>query len=312
MPDLAVTGSYTRLEFAPHTDTGTLIGRKDNYDVNLGLTQPLYLGGKVGTAIKIARFVENSAGDDIRARRQDIIVQTKVAFSQALYIEELIRVRKESLRVLQQHLNLTRDQLQAGTVSRFEVLRAEVEFSNAQPPLIQARNQWEEIKNLLKRLLAIDLATPVEIKGTLAYTESQPVDIGEAERLALIQRPEIQKQEISTQIRTQQIELAKSGYLPNLSLFANYSGLSPALSSARDNWNWRWNTGLALQIPIFNGFETSSQVSQARIQSDQDRIRLQDLKEQVKFEVRQSYMEVHEAQKRIRSQEKNLEQAQEG
>ena len=63
-------------------------------------------------------------------------------FYDALLAREQIEVERQNVQYLQKQLETAQDRFEAKTVSKFDVLRAEVELANAQPALISAKNNY--------------------------------------------------------------------------------------------------------------------------------------------------------------------------
>jgi outer membrane protein TolC len=91
----------------------------------------------------------------------------RVAFYSILLAREVVTIRTEALDLLTRHLETTRLKYDVGVVSRFDVLRSEVEVANARPPLISARKDLVLAGETLKRVMGVDVSEPFEIDGEL-------------------------------------------------------------------------------------------------------------------------------------------------
>ncbi len=290
-----------------------VMGDVDNYKANIGLLQPLYRGGRLASAIKIAKLFRDFTDFGKNIVRNELIFQVKKGFNTILFLQELIKIREASLKLLEEHLDVTRKKRKVEVVSDFEVLRAEVEVANAKPPLITAKNQLAIAKDSFRKLLGIGLSIPFELVGDLEPWERSREGLVESIGLARERRPEILQQKRLEEINQKVVDVEKGGYYPNLTLFANYEGILPNTEMELEkDWEWDWNAGIKLDIPIFSGFETKSRVSQAKIQLEKSKIQLRDLIERIELEVRSAAKEIQETEERILSQQKNIEKAREG
>src|SRR5690606_3669513 len=70
------------------------------------------------------------------------LLDVRTRFYTVLVARERIKVQEQNVELLRRQLQDVRNRFEAGTVSNFEVLRAEVAVANAQPPLISARNNF--------------------------------------------------------------------------------------------------------------------------------------------------------------------------
>ena len=75
----------------------------------------------------------------------DTATEVRVAYYDVLLAEKQIAVNHESVALLEKELEDSRRRFDAGTVPRFNVLRAEVELANARPGLSRARNAYRQI-----------------------------------------------------------------------------------------------------------------------------------------------------------------------
>ncbi len=89
-------------------------------------------------------------------------------------------------------------------------------------------------------------------------------------RTALALRPEIEASKLSVDASKLSIAIAKSGYMPTLSLSA---GLGTSHTSGSDftfsqqvKNGWNNSLGLTISVPIFNNRETKSAVQKAKLQ----------------------------------------------
>ncbi|MEJ2068577.1 MAG: TolC family protein, partial [Deltaproteobacteria bacterium] len=115
--------------------------------------------------IKVAYLQDDIAYEQYRMAVGQALYGVKTAFYGILLAEELVRVRTESLEVLERHHETTLAKYDVGLVSRFDVLRSEVELANARPPLIQAKNDLKIARENLKRILGVDVDEPFGIEG---------------------------------------------------------------------------------------------------------------------------------------------------
>ena len=216
------------------------------------------------------------------------------------------------MELLERHLDITKKKFKVGLASNFEVLRAEVELANASPPLIKAKNQLAITEDSFKRLLGLNYAVNIVLQGELSYIDEGLFSLEEAIEIAQKQRSDLKKQELVIGMNKENMNIAKGGYKPKVSLYANYWGVAPQFGSSELEWDWGWNAGVKAEIPIFEGFAVKSQVDQSSIEIKKAKIAYDDMVEGVKLEVRSSLHEIQEAKERVLSQKKNVRQAKEG
>src|SRR5205085_3731424 len=113
---------------------------------------------------------------DLQAVINDALLDVRTGFYRVLLAGEQIKVQESNLELLQQQLKTATERFEAGTVSSFEKLRAEVAVANAKVPLITARNDYRLAIEALRLALGFSTNTPESLQkvpefvGTLDFT----------------------------------------------------------------------------------------------------------------------------------------------
>ncbi|MBT9138414.1 TolC family protein [candidate division NPL-UPA2 bacterium Unc8] len=298
LPRLSAEAAYIRLDRL----------NMDSHRANLRLIQPLYAGGMIRGTIQAAELHHQAMEEGLHTVEAEITFRVKKGFYGILLAQELVAVRAEALNLLQSHYQTTKERFNKGEVPRFDLLRAEIEVINASSELIQVRSQLQSVENLFKNLLDLDLDSSFSLEGSLEYLPLQP-DLNEALLKALEQRSEIRQLRLVSKMREKNIDVARSGHRPLISLFGNYEGLE-GLPPTPD-WDWNWNAGIMIEVPIFDGLMTRGRVGQARSEHEKSLLGLKDFKDRVRFEVRQAFLDLEKAREIIEFQLKNVQQAEE-
>lgn len=298
LPRLSAQAAYTRLD---------RLGL-DSQRANLELSQLLYAGGGVRAAMRKAKLYHQVRGEALRTVEAEITFLVKKSFYGVLLAQELVVVRAEALNLLQSHYQATGKRFEEGEVPKFDLLRARVEVTNASSQLVKAKSELQSVKNSFRRLLDLDLGHPFSLEGTLEYLPFRP-GLDEALLKAREQRPEIGQLKLATQMGEEGINIARSGHRPAIFLFGNYEGLE-GLPPTPD-WDWAWNVGIKVEVPLFDGLKTRGRVRQALSEYEKAQLQLRDLEDRVKLEVRQACLDLEKARQVIRFQSQNVQLAEE-
>ncbi|MEK7728993.1 MAG: TolC family protein, partial [candidate division KSB1 bacterium] len=191
-----------------------------------------------------------------------------------------------------------------GKRPQFDVTKSEVDVANAKVNLIRSRN--------LAQLAKVQLENAMGVHPRAAYSVSEQFTIApfvagldSAQALAQNARPDLRSAWARFNANRALVSAAWRQHLPTLSLSGNYiwSAFDFPLFS-------RWNAGVTLSVPLFQGFNVSAQVQQARASEDFSRANIDVLIENVRLEVEQSYLEMKEAEERISATAKLVELSQ--
>ncbi|MDT8318165.1 MAG: TolC family protein, partial [bacterium] len=184
-----------------------------------------------------------------------------------------------------------------------------VQLANATPSLTKAKNDMLLAKSALKMALGISPDRDLSIRGGLEYT---PYDITleEAHITAAEKRSELHRLAYEIKTFKSYVDVAKKEMLPQLSLHGSYSYANDGLSTDGEaEWDYSWNLGLSLDYKLFDGWEKSSRVEQNRKDLSAATIKREETASMVKLEVETAFAWLGEARELIRSQEKNIENA---
>lgn len=289
-------------------------GRANSYVAALTGSQPLYSGGRVGAAMKIAGEYREAARFGLDEEVAEIVLQTRGAYMRALLAQELERIAAAALQQAESFLEQERMRLQAGTTSELAVLRAEVSLANLRPNLVQARNATSLATLDLKRLVDIPLSQPVSLATPLRQpTAAELADARVAPELLLSGRAAVQAAERQVAIKEQQVRIARGAYLPSVDLRVNY-GRQLFPDQIFDFTGQRWRTDftavVGVSVPIFSGFRAQADVQQARIALDQERLRVTQLRENVQLQYEQALGEKQRAAADLSARQLTVDQAQ--
>ncbi|MEM1058045.1 MAG: TolC family protein [Verrucomicrobiota bacterium] len=283
------------------------------WNVGIQVTQLVFSGGRVGAAIEIARLQEEAAFFDLQTAIDDTILEVRRAFYNVLVSRALIEVNRLSVRLLEEELANQQKRRRAGTATKFNVLRAEVELANAKPALIRARNSLRVSLAELARLMAVDAdpqrpdLLPFRVAGTLG-APSKIYSLPEAMRQARANRPELKSSRRQVEIERKTLDVDRAGLLPEVSIFGGYDVIGNRLGEFGGSTDG-FVGGIQAEWAIFDGFETKGQMDATRARIAQAENDEDDLRRQVELEVRQAYSQLVEAVEFEASQRKNVESA---
>ncbi len=265
---------------------GLPFGRKNTYIATFSVTQPLYVGGKVGAALNVARHFRAAAQEQVKEAEAEIVLQVRGAYLTASLAQRLQRIAVESRRVAREHFRQVESFYQAGTTSEFDLLRARVDLENRDPVVIQAENGATLALLELKRLVNIPASRPLRL-----VTEIQPV-LSQVNEEALkrwvLERPALSAAREAVAVREEVVKIARGDRLPTLAFQGTmgFQGFPDnALPPGFDAWRKDWSVALSLSIPIFDGFRARGQVDQARADLKVARLEESQLREALELQL---------------------------
>jgi len=317
LPQLQAASSYQiQSEQLANPNPGVEFGFVNNNEalnVTIQVNQNIWSGWKNQADFSAARLANDSAYYSLRQTIDKVVSDTKKLFYDVIFNRALIRVREESVAVLQSQLQDQVSRFEAGTVPRFNVLQAEVALANAIPPVIQARNalriaQFALIKQLGLNYPADPSKAPVNVTGQLDYNPIK-IDLANSVFSALTRNPSLKVQRQNILIDAEKLKSAMSGFQPTLNVTAGWQTFNIPTVSQLDETVNGWFFGVTGSWNIFDGLATVGATQAARAALDQSRINYDNSARGVELDVQRAVSNLIEAQEIIDSQRANVTQA---
>jgi outer membrane protein len=319
IPKVGLSGNYTAAD-PSDVDTVTTpefdFGNPQNWATQLKLTQSLYEGGRMLSALRAARLTKERSFLDYKTAVANTVLDVQLSYYDVLLALQQITVQEASVELLTSELADTTRRYDAGTVPRFNVLRAEVELANARPKLIRVRNSYRISKDSLVNQLGFNLPkdTREDIPLTLAgKLEAEPfkVELSRAVALAFEKRTELQALRKTQALRKEEVISAKAPYKPSFQAYGGYDFHNSLLSHDLTDYKNGWIAGVQLYWALFDGRRTEGRVMEATAIYERTGVDLDDTSRRIELEVRVAHSKFVEADEVLKSQEKVLEQAEE-
>jgi outer membrane protein len=326
-PQVDLAAGYTRRSevpelaiFTPTDDPARPVERvvvfpniQDNWRMRAGLVLPIWTGGRLGGEIDAAEHGQEAAGEDVRAARSDLVLETKSAYWSLVTARESVRVLDEAIRAYDGHLADAKNRERFGMAARNEVLAVEVERDRVELDRLQAESGADVAEANLRRLLDLPPDARIDPVEPLEAQAVAPADVealvgeaqaGRAERKALVARA----------AAADSISKAEHGTrLPQLAVAGGYTYANPNRDIVPPTATWKdtWDVGVGLSWSVFDGGRRSAGEARARAQADAAREQLRDLDRSIRLEVTRCVLELGTAARRVTVADRGVESARE-
>jgi outer membrane protein len=327
LPLVKLGGGYTRLSEVPDFQVTLPISPNpivvsqsyfDNFNLRLGIQQPLFTGFRLQAGEGSARLLEAAAGQDLEKSRAELAFAVKSAYWGLARAREFETVIDENVRQVGEHLKDVRAFFDQGLATRNDVLRTELELSNAEILKIDARNAAEIALTALASLIGLPPGSDVDLTTTVESRASRlPPEAGEGgadpiER-ALANRPEIKSAELRIKASQMGVKAARSGFFPQVYLSGNYYYLrpNPRILPSLDRFKGTWDLGVSVSFDVWNWGQTKLQAEQAEARLGQAREARKALEDQAVLEVTQCRLSLARAGEKVRVAGQAVGQAEE-
>lgn len=310
-PSLAFTHTDKRYD-SYNTTLLYLYGLKqyewsNKYDNLLTLSLPIYSGGKLDGQLDAARLSLRIADLGVDATRQQLRQIVTTDYFAVLQARNSLQVSRDTVDNYNKHLKNVRLQFETGVVAKSDVLASETSLANAQVNLIKAENSHVLAIANLNNAVGLPLDTELALKEGLRY-EQYSRTLEECSQYALANRPELAQYQAKVAIAGDDVKVARSGYLPQVTFSATQDWYD-AEFPGNDNKNWA--IGLIAALNVFDSGLTRSKVRQAQEGMATAQEQAGQKRDAVLLEVRQYYLSMREAEKRIEASQVGVNQAEE-
>jgi len=279
LPNISASGSY---QYSPQVQTSILpastfggaegtyiagrLGIAQTKSVSAELSQNIY-NASATIALKAAKVLLAGNQLQIRSTQEDLIYNVAATYYNIQSLLKQEELSRQTLQNTETLLKSTSEQLQAGIATQTDVDRLTVTRDNSKADLEGLANSTEKYFNLLKVLMNMSLDEAISID---TFTENQfsitaGSDFDAAKKtnyLQLLQNKRIAELEYKN---------IKAGYMPTVSLFANY-GLygynvnANPLKNINDKFYPASTIGIKFKISIFDGFNIKYQAQKKQLE----------------------------------------------
>ena len=284
--------------------TGRPVPAEYSYTGSFNASLELFDGFRRIANLRAASAGSAAAEAEVVNQRFQTILATKQLFYDASAQEDLVRVAAAQVKRAQQQLQISIDKLHAGSATRSDSLRSQVEYGNARIALLQAQAALATSQANLGRQIGID-ASVRAVPDTLL---PGPPDTADLRNAALASAPLVQQADAQASTARAMVWSARSQYWPSLSVSYsnNRQGVGspnlPFFANYPETFSWRFG----VTWPILNGFMREANQVSASVTRDLAEARASDTRRQVNALLTQQLAALATAREQITISQDNL------
>ena len=279
--------------------------QKEDFAFQAIVDVPLYTSGRIRHRIASAEARLTSTEFEVKSYRGDLLLQVAQEYIAVLRAERDLEVARSNVRSLTAHLRDVAMLHQHQRVPRSDLLAAEVARSNAVQREIQILHQLDAARAAYNRRLGRPLTA--EFRLAALALPSVPADLEELMSQATAQRPELASLAAEVQALQEQGAGLLAGNRPQLGVHGGYAfqenrfRTPEGIASVGVGVNWNlWDGGK-------NRHKANALLQQAE---SLRRVRA-DLESRIRLEVRNAWLSIQEAQRRIEVTREAVQHAEE-
>lgn len=292
---------------ALNTDT------RQMYAISVMVTQPIYMGGAITAANKMAQIGEELAQNNIEMSTQKTLHDIDQAYWTVVSVKHKKRLAESYLEVVKKLDEDVKKMIKEGVATRADGLKVDVKVNEAEMALTQAENGLVLSKMLLCQLCGLNVDSDITLadedaENLAAMGSDEPAD----RQVAMENRPELKMLQNSLDLSRQSTKVVRAAFMPQVLMTGGYLASNPNVYNGFERkLSGVWNVGVMVRVPLWNWMEGTYKVRASKIASAMIELEKDDIAEKIELQVSQSQFKVKEANRRLAMATKNVENADE-
>ena len=257
-----------------------------SYGINAQWT--VWNGNQNRNQVKLGEVSEQQAELQTETTAKNIQERIAQLYVQILYMNEAVEVNKQSLETSKRNEQRGKEMVEVGKMAKADLAQLTAQRAADEYTIVEAESNIANYKLQLKQLLELTGDEAFDIEMLTAGDEQALAEIPALSTVyetALGGRPEIKNAQLGLKQSDIQMNIAKAGAMPTISINGGVGTSTASMSS--QNWdkqiktNFDASVGASVSVPLFDNRKTKTAVNKARIQREQAQLELLDQQKQL-------------------------------
>lgn len=257
-----------------------------SYGINAQWT--VWNGNQNRNQVKLGEVSEQQAELQTETTANNIQERIAQLYVQILYMNEAVEVNKQSLETSKRNEQRGKEMVEVGKMAKADLAQLTAQRAADEYTIVEAESNIANYKLQLKQLLELTGDEAFDIEMLTAGDERALAEIPALSTVyetALGGRPEIKNAQLGVKQSDIQMNIAKAGAMPTISINGGVGTSTASMSS--QNWdkqiktNFDASVGASVSVPLFDNRKTKTAVNKARIQREQAQLELLDQQKQL-------------------------------
>lgn len=322
-------GNHLSEKMSPLSNKANAVGQKvvdafrtdtrNIFAASVMLRQPIYMGGAIIAANKMADIAELMADNDLDMQTQKTLYSIDQAYWMVVSLKQKQKLAISYRDLVKKLDDDVHKMIGQGVATKADGLKVDVKVNEAEMTITQVEDGLALSKMLLCQLCGIPMNQDItlededkeslELSGKAVDTEQQHIA---AQDSAMNTRPELRMLQNTLDLSKQATNLVRAAFLPHVALTGGYMISNPnVFNGFQKNFTGVWNVGVMVQVPVWNWGEGAYKVRAAKAATNIAQMNLDDTREKIHLQITQSQFKVKEAQKKLNMAQKNIISAEE-
>lgn len=276
----------------------------------IGFVQPIFMGGKIQELYHIAKYGENLAKVQQESKVTELLLEVDEAYWRVVSLENKVKLAKEYRNLVAQVDSNVNVMIDEGVATKSEALKVKVKLNEADITETKAEDGLNLSRMALNQLcgMSLDEVYTLADEDLATQTVTPLISVDEA----LNNRPEIKELTQMENIAKSNEKIMLSRFMPNIGLTGNYLVSNPNMYNGYKNeFGGMFTVGIVANVPLFHFGDKFHTLNAAKAQHRIATLELEETKEKMQLQIKQSAYKVAESLKKQTSTQHNIEQAEE-
>ena len=286
------------------------------------VTQPVFMGGAITAANKMADINEEMAANSLELQRQGTLYNIDHAYWQVVSLSEKEKLANSYLELVKKLKVDVQKMIDQGVAVKGDGLSVGVRVNEAEMALTQVTDGLALAKMLLCQLCGlpldeeITLSEELRVKSEELRVKSEELGVRSEElgvrSSSFENRPELRILQNTVDLSKEATNVLKAGNLPQVLLTGGYAMTNPnTFNGFEKKFGGFWNVGLLVRVPVWNWGDVKYKVRASKGATVMANLELDEARELIELQVNQSNFKVKEAQKKLTMAQANVVNADE-
>ena len=283
----------------------------NDYSAVASVQESVFNGFQWKNGVISLDYAEKAAEDNAQNKKNDISINVITAYLNLFKLEKAHFLIEESLEQLKAHVKEVQNFRDTGLATENDVLRTQLQLSNAELTEIDVSNQIAVVSYNLDIMLGLPEGTKVAIDTTAILADKNLQPVAYYLQKYPNDRYDIQAADMQTKASEAGIKVTQSDLYPKLVLQADYDYLrpNPRIVPPLDEFQPSWEVGVQLSYSITGLYENKNKVAESRAKLAEAEATYSQLNDAAKMEIMQSYIQYKQALEKIKVAQQSVDQA---
>jgi outer membrane protein len=273
----------------------TFVGPFSTLDARVSATQTVF-DLSTYRRFQASKVGVSAARSDVNRSAEQVAAQVARAYLAAVRADADVETAKSNVTLSEAVLKQAENQKAAGTGTGIEITRSRVQLANDRQRLLVAENARRAASLQLLRAIGLRLDTELVLTDKLQYIPVDAVTLEQAKAQALSTRPDLEAQRERESTARISASATKMERLPTVAAFGDYGSSGTWIDNALPTRT----VGISLRVPLFDGGRREARRAESDSQYRAEKVKTNDLKEQIELDVRLALDELHSAEEQVR------------